>query len=158
MSRLFTVTSALALALAAAAPAIAQQADPMAQPSAPITAQSETVQAPTAVEPSSQPMTTAPTATPAPEATAAVTQESQVTALVETEFPSYDADKTGELSRSEFSTWVLALQAKASEVDVNAKKMDDAAKAKWAKDAFASADTDKSKKISKAEVVKFLLG
>lgn len=153
MSRLFTVTSALALA--AAAPAIAQQANPMAQPSAPITAQSETVQAPTAVEPSSQPMTTA---TPAPEATAAVTQESQVTALVETEFPSYDADKTGELSRSEFSTWVLALQAKASEVDVNAKKMDDAAKAKWAKDAFASADTDKSKKISKAEVVKFLLG
>lgn len=158
MSRLFNITSVLALAVAA--PAVAQQADPMAQPpiaDAPVAAPSETM--PTPAEPSAQPVTPAPVATPAPAAPeAALTQETQVTALVETEFPSYDADKTGELSQPEFTKWVMALQAKASEVDVNAKKMDGAAKAKWAKAAFASADTDKSKKISKVEMGKFLLG
>lgn len=155
MSRLLTITSTLALAISA--PAIAQQADPMAQPSG--TSQPESLPVPTAVEPLAQPMTTAPTATPAArEASAAVTQETQVTALVETEFPSYDADKTGELSAAEFTNWLVALQTKAAESDANAKKMDDAGKAKWAKAAFASADTDKSKRISKAEVVKFLLG
>ncbi len=154
MSRLLTITSALALAVAT--PAVAQQADPMAQPpvpESPVAAQPETMPAPALIEPSAQP------ATPAPAAPAAApSQETQVAALVETEFPSYDADKTGELSQPEFTTWVLALQAKAAEVDANAKKLDDAAKAKWAKAAFASADADKSKKISKAEMGKFLLG
>jgi Ca2+-binding EF-hand superfamily protein len=76
---------------------------------------------------------------------------------VETEFPTYDADKNGELSQSEFSTWVLALHSKAEETGSAAKK-DEAAKAKWAKDAFASADADKNKKVSKTEISKFLLG
>jgi hypothetical protein len=51
---------------------------------------------------------------------------------------------------------MLALHALSG--DAKAKSMDDAAKAKWAKDAFAAADADKSKKVSKAEMNKFLLG
>ena len=95
MSRLLTITSVLALAIAA--PAIAQQADLMAQPpvsDAPVSALPETAPSPAPAEPSATPVPAqTPAAAAAPEA--ALTQESQVTALVETEFPSYDADKTG---------------------------------------------------------------
>lgn len=152
MYRILTASSILALA---AMPAIAQQADPMAAPPA--------SEAPMTTE--EAPMTTeqvpAPMAEPAPAQSAASvadpSREANVAKVVETEFPTYDADKNGELSQPEFATWVLALHAKAEEAGGAAKK-DGAAKAKWAKDAFATADTDKNKKVSKAEIGKFLLG
>jgi hypothetical protein len=155
MLRILTASSMLALA---AMPAIAQQADPMATPPA--------AEAPAAPEAATTPAPVAPAAEPAAPATAEATQaaptdeaarEATVAKLVETEFPSYDTDKNGDLSQAEFGTWVLALHAKAEEAGGTAKK-DEAAKAKWAKDAFATADADKNKKISKAEVSKFLLG
>ena len=150
MLRILTASSILALA---AMPAIAQQADPMASPPA--------SEAPTTTQ--EAPMTTeeAPVADAAPAqpaATAADTsREANVTKLVEAEFPTYDTDKNGELSQPEFATWVLALQSAAEDKGGAAKK-DQAAKAKWAKDAFASADADKNKKISKTEISTFLLG
>ena len=144
MLRILTASSILALA---AVPAIAQQADPMATPPA-----TETPDAPDATM-TPAPATPAPEAAPAPEAV----REATVAKLVETEFPSYDADKNGELTPPEFTNWVLALQSKAEQAGGAAKK-DGAAKLKWAKDAFFTADADKSKKISKAEMGKFLLG
>ncbi len=174
MLRLLTASSILALATV---PAIAQQADPMATPPAsevPATNDTAPMQSATPATPATpanpatpadpstgtpaQPATGATPATPAQPATpAAPSKESTVAQLVESEFPTYDADKNGELSQAEFSTWVLALHSKAEEKGGVAKK-DDAAKTKWAKDAFATADTDKNKKVSKSEISKFLLG
>lgn len=141
MLRILTASSILALA---AVPAIAQQADPMGAPAAP--------EAPATTE-------VAPEPTPAAEAAPAPATESRATTvakLVDAEFPAYDANKNGELDEPEFSKWLLALHAAGG--DASAKPMDDATKAKWAKDGFAAADADKSKKISKAEMNKFLAG
>jgi hypothetical protein len=137
MLRILTASSILALVTV---PAMAQQADPMAAPGAePMT------------ETTTQP---APSAQPAPAAPAAEPREVTVAKLVDAEFPTYDADKSGELEEPEFSKWLLALHAAGG----TAKAMDEATKAKWAKDGFAAADTDKSQKISKAEMNKFLAG
>jgi hypothetical protein len=139
MLRILTASSILALA---AVPALAQQADPMAAPPAsevPMT----TEQVPSPAEP----------AAPTP---AAEPRDMQVAKLVDTEFPAYDANKNGDLDAPEFTKWILALRDAAP--DASAKALDEKAKAKWAKDAFATADADKSKKVSKAEMNKFLLG
>lgn len=155
MTRLFTISSALALAVAA--PAVAQQADPMSTPPAPDAPMATEMPAP--VDPVTEP---APAAEPAPSAPVADAapvdaRVATVTQLVETEFPTYDADKNGDLTQPEFTKWVLALHSKAEEAKA-AAKMDEPAKAKWAKNAFATADVDKSKKVSKAELTTFLLG
>ncbi len=142
MLRILTASSLLALA---ATPALAQQADPMAPQPAP-----EAAPAPVA-EPA--PMTeAAPAAEPA--TPAAEPKEVTVAKLVDAEFPAYDANKNGDLDQPEFAKWILALH----EAGGTAKQADAATKDKWAKDAFAAADADKSKKISKAEMNKFLLG
>ena len=141
MLRILTASSLIALA---AIPAIAQQADPMAPPTP--------MDAPETVE--AQPMAE-PAPAPAP-AAAPQSRELQVTQLVEAEFPAYDADKSGDLEEPEFTKWLLALHAAGG--DAKSAAMDQNAKLKWAKDGFAAADADKSKKISKAEMSKFLLG
>lgn len=143
MLRILTASSLIALA---AIPAIAQQSDPMAPPS-PADA-TGTVEAQPVAEPAPEPAP-APAATPQ-------TREQQVAQLVDAEFPAYDADKSGDLEEPEFTKWLLALHAAGG--DAKSKAMDQTAKLKWAKDGFAAADTDKSKKISKAEMSKFLLG
>lgn len=145
MLRILTASSILALA---AVPAIAQQAEPLAVPpaaEAPIT-----TDAPLTTEQSPAPIE--PAAAPAPAEPRSIT----VAKIIETEFPAYDANKNGDLDQPEFTKWVLALHG--ASTDANAKAMDDAAKLNWANGAFASADADKSKKISKAEMSKFLLG
>jgi hypothetical protein len=147
MLRILTASSLLALA---ATPALAQQTDSMAAqpvPEAPVTA--EAAPAPVS-EPA--PMKEGATATSA--APAAEPKEVTVAKLVDAEFPVYDANKNGDLDQPEFAKWVLALQAAGG----GAQQTDAAAKAKWAKDAFTAADADKSKKVSKAEMNKFLLG
>jgi hypothetical protein len=141
MLRILTASSLIALA---AIPAIAQQVDPMAPP-APMDAP-ETVEAQPMAEPAPAP---APAAAPQSRA-------QQVTQLVEAEFPAYDADKSGDLEEPEFTKWLLALHAAGG--DAKSAAMDQNTKLKWAKDGFAAADADKSKKISKAEMSKFLLG
>lgn len=155
MLRILTASSILALATV---PAMAQQADSMTTPPASETPMTtETAPAPTAEPMTAEPMTADPSTAQPAAPNAATSREASVTQVVDAEFPTYDADKNGDLSQSEFSTWVLALHLKAESTGGTAKK-DEAAKAKWAKDAFASADADKNKKISKAEVSKFLLG
>ncbi|MCC5611645.1 hypothetical protein LC612_34160 [Nostoc sp. CHAB 5834] len=134
MLRILTASSILALATV---PAMAQQADPAAPAGPEMTTETTTE--------------TAPTTAAAP---AAEPREVTVAKLVDAEFPVYDADKSGELEEPEFSKWLLALHAAGGD----AKAMDDAAKAKWAKDGFSAADADKSQKISQAEMNKFLAG
>lgn len=142
MYRILTASSLLALA---AVPTIAQQADPLAAPPA------EDVPMTTEQAPAAEPATAVQ---PAP--AAAEPKAVTVAKLVDAEFPAYDANKSGDLEEPEFGKWMFALHAASG--GAKAKSMDDAAKAKWAKDAFAAADADKSKKVSKAEMNKFLLG
>lgn len=167
MLRILTASSILALS---AVPAIAQQADPSASPTAadaaqPVDQSTTTETATEPAQPTAPADAAAPADTAAPSDAAATADASapaadgraaQVTKVVDAEFPVYDANKTGDLEQPEFNKWVLALHA--ASTDANAKAMDEAAKTKWASDAFASADTDKNQKISKAEISKFLMG
>lgn len=156
MLRILTASSLLALASASAM----AQTGPMDPPNAP--------HSPTSV----QPATPATSATPAepsgqvprsetqpvaesPPAPTSEPKEVTVQKLVDAEFPTYDVNKDNELEPTEFRKWILALHDAASAA--NAAK-DPAVKAKWANAAFTTADTDKSKKVSKAEMNAFLLG
>lgn len=139
MLRILTATSILALA---AVPAMAQPSD-LTQPPSEM----------------SDGVNEAATTTPPAENSAQATTPSraeQAQALVETEFATYDTDGNGELSQAEFSTWVMTL-AKSDKPAADPAK-EKAAKEKWAAGAFAAADTDKSKRISKAEMSTFLQG
>lgn len=153
MFRLITLSSALALS--AAAPSFAQISDPMAAPASPA-APSASMTTDMPMPPETSEPTAQPEATVAP-APAADAKAATVTQLIETEFPSYDADKSGDLNQGEFSKWVLALHSKAEQAQA-ATAMDAKAKATWAKNAFVTADADKSKKISKTELNAFLMG
>ena len=142
MPRVFAITSFIALA--AASPLIAQQANPgVMQPRA--TVSELPMNAPTSI----------PVSAPAP--AAANARATFIARLVDTGFPAYDADKSGGLTQPEFAQWVLALYATAEAANV-ATRMDSKAKAIYAKNAFATADTDKSKNVSKSEIYSFLVG
>lgn len=157
MFRLITLSSALALS--AAAPSFAQTSDPMAAPTSPTAPGAPmTTDMPMPPPEASAPMTQ-PEAmvAPAPAATAADAKAATVAQIIETEFPNYDADKSGDLNQGEFSKWVLALHSKAEQAQA-ATAMGTKARAIWAKNAFATADADKSKKISKVELKAFLMG
>ncbi|MEG3088082.1 EF-hand domain-containing protein [Sphingomonas sp. PB4P5] len=123
--------------------------DPAAQPS----------MATTAV-PASQPQT-APIADPASAAQSPVetataaapaTKEEQVAAVVNTEFGTYDKDSNGKLSAAEFGAWMVALKTASDPTT----KAESAATKTWIGQAFANADKDKNKAVSKAELTGFL--
>ena len=91
----------------------------------------------------SQPMTTqdvVPMATP-----------TDPKALIASEFPSYDKDASGMLDKSEFAAWMGALKAKSGEKPMPAAEM-----TKWSDGAFATADKDKSKAVTLAELQTYL--
>lgn len=85
-------------------------------------------------------------------ATTAATQATDVGAAVEAGFPTYDADKSGDLSKAEFSAWVVTLKQK-SEPGKSAAEL-----GSWAGSAFTQADADKNETVSKAELTAFLNG
>ena len=91
---------------------------------------------------SDEPSTTGTNA-PAPAADAA--------SIIATEFPTYDKNGDGALNTEEFDSWMVALKAKSGAPD-----MKPAAKAAWLKNAFASADKDKNKAVSQAELTAYL--
>jgi Ca2+-binding EF-hand superfamily protein len=92
-----------------------------------------------------------------PEQPAAQAQQTvDVAAVVNSEFPSYDADKSGELSQAEFSTWMTTL--KKAEIATTGQKLADNEITAWAGAAFAVADKDKSTNVSKTELVTYLGG
>lgn len=141
----------LAGAMTIAAPALAQSTmtSPQTAPGA----------TPGAADPSMSPTQTAPGQTPpaqsAPSQTAQATQPAssdQVAQVVDTEFPTYDKNGDGKLSTSEFSAWMVALKTKTDP----STKPDAPETKKWVAAAFAQADTDKSKSLTKPELTSFL--
>jgi hypothetical protein len=131
-------------ALLIAAPSIAQTA------SAPASPQQAAPAAPAA--PAQDPAQTTTDAQPAQPATGATT----VAAIVDSEFPAYDADKSGQLEKVEFSKWIVAL--KDQELKSTGKTLPPAEVTAWADGAFVTADADKSTTITKAELVTYLSG
>lgn len=81
---------------------------------------------------------------------------SQVAAVVESEFPVYDADKSGELDQNEFSKWVTAL--KQQEMQSTGQAMAPDQLTSWASAAFRKADADRSTAVSKNEFTRYLGG
>lgn len=90
-------------------------------------------------------------ATPTPEPAAApAAQAAPPTSLdqmVAADFPKFDVDKSGELSNTEFDTWMIA-----------AKKQSGAAvpDGEWLSKAFTKADSDQNKTVSANELTAFL--
>ena len=144
----------LAGAMTIAAPALAQSTttSPQTAPTA----------MPGAADPSMSPTQTAPGQTPptqsAPSQTTQTAQamqpasSDQVAQVVDTEFPTYDKNGDGKLSTSEFSAWMVALKTKTDP----STKPDAPETKKWVAAAFAQADTDKSKSLTKPELTSFL--
>lgn len=135
----------------------------------PAFAQSTTTSSPTAptattsaADPSMSPAQTAPGQTPPAQGasgqtpqTAQATQPAsgdQVAQVVNTEFPTYDKNSDGKLSAAEFGDWMVALKTKTDP----ATKPGAPETKKWVAAAFAQADTDKSKSLSKPELTSFL--
>ena len=150
-----------ASALVVAAPAIAQTAQDQQQ-SAPKTATSApaTVSTPvqdSTITPTSEPAATRP-ATVAAEADPAATATAQpatgdtVAQVVDSGWSTYDANGDGKLNESEFAAWMNKVRADSD------PKLDPASPAarKWNEGAFAQADTNKNKTLSKAELTAFL--
>ncbi|MEG3083055.1 EF-hand domain-containing protein [Sphingomonas sp. PB2P12] len=105
-------------------------------------------------DPASTPQSGTPT-DPVPMQSAAREQPatgSQVAQVVDTEFPTYDKNGDGKLSATEFSGWMVALKTK---TDPSTKPNAPETK-KWVSAAFAQADADKNKSLTKTEVTSFL--
>jgi len=89
-------------------------------------------------------------------AAASANAPAQVASIVESEFPVYDADKSGQLDQNEFSKWILAL--KDQEMKSTGKTMPQQELKAWASSAFTTADADKSSTVTKAELTTYLGG
>ncbi len=148
----------LAGAMTIATPVLAQSAT--SSPQAPPMARSGTADpsmAPNQTAPGqTAPVQTAPAQTGAePTQTAQAMQPAssdQVAQVIDTEFPTYDKNGDGKLSTAEFGSWMVALKSKTDPTT----KPDTPETKKWVAAAFAQADTDKSKALSKTELTSFL--
>ncbi|HEY0622648.1 EF-hand domain-containing protein [Sphingomonas sp.] len=76
----------------------------------------------------------------------------QIAAVVDQGFPTYDKDADGSLKAEEFNSWMVALRS-ASEP---AFKGESAADKQWLSAALAQADKDKSGSVNKDELKTFL--
>ncbi|WP_380781861.1 EF-hand domain-containing protein [Sphingomonas sp. R86520] len=77
---------------------------------------------------------------------------SQVAQVIDAEFPNYDKNADGKLNPAEFGAWMVALKSK-TDPTTKATAPDTR---KWVDAAFAQADADKNKSLSKAELTSFL--
>jgi hypothetical protein len=157
MLRLIATASLLALSGAAVA-----QSTETAPQEMPTTGPAPSTEVPAEAPPSETPPTeSAPPAGSAPTepapSTAAPSREDTVKQVVEAEFSTYDADKNGELSKTEFTEWVTKLRQN-SLASQGKPPVPDTEMQEWAKNAFAKSDSDKSKTVSKTELETFLMG
>ncbi len=132
----------LGAAMALTGPAFAQTT-PAADPAPAAPAQTTTTDAAPAAD----------VATPAAaEPAAAPAAPDQIAQVVDQQFATYDKDGNGKLNEPEFAAWMVALKSQSdSKTDANAP-----ATKKWNQAAFAQADKDKSKSLTKAELTGFL--
>ncbi|GLV25754.1 EF-hand domain-containing protein [Sphingobium sp. Cam5-1] len=77
-----------------------------------------------------------------------------VASIVDSEFPAYDANGDGQLDKTEFSRWMVAL--KDQEMKSRGEKLSAADVTAWADGAFKTADADKSTSVSKPELITYL--
>jgi Ca2+-binding EF-hand superfamily protein len=75
---------------------------------------------------------------------------------LEGEFTSYDADKSGQLDQSEFSSWFLAKAQK--QLAASGKTATQEQLSSAVTTAFAAADADKNQTVSKDELTRYLAG
>lgn len=122
--------------LALASPALAKMTGPVAS-SPPASA--------------ATPQEAAPETAPAAPAAPAAAPASDPKTIIAAEFPTYDKDGDGSLVRAEFDTWLMALKDKSGDA-----AMKPADKTSWLKGAFTTADKDKSKGVSLAELTDYL--
>jgi hypothetical protein len=145
----------LAATCAFATPALAQtQATPAPSSSGEIVTSPQTgpQSAPQTTAPADDTAATAATAAPAEAAQPAAAGATQVAQVVDSEFPTYDADKNGSLDAKEFAGWMVKLKS----VSDPATKADDPATKQWVAAAFKQADADKSRSLTKTELTGFL--
>lgn len=138
-------------------PSETPNAEPQTAPAdqAPIAPAAPTTATPqTAPDQIAQPQTTVQADATAPADAAAKPADStaQVAQVVDQEFPTYDKDANGKLSQNEFGSWMTALRSAADA----STKADSPEMTKWVGTAFAQADVDKDKAISKVELTTFL--
>lgn len=82
----------------------------------------------------------------------AASRAEQISQVIATEFPSYDKDKSGSLSKVEFSSWLVALrQASDASFKAGTPEADT-----WVGQAFTFADTDKNQSVTQTELTTFL--
>ena len=125
-----------------ATPALAQMTEP-----APSTPTSPATTSPSVASPAP-----APGAGPAQDSAAqAAAAPADPKTIIASEFPAYDKDASGALSKVEFDTWLVALKEKSG--DATMKTADQTS---WLKKAFATADKDKTKDVSLAELTDYL--
>lgn len=145
----------LAGAMLIASPALAQQAPttaPGSTPTAPTTTDGMPQTAPVQTSPGQTATPQSTDAMPATDQAAPTSPEAKVAQVVEADFPTYDKNGDGALSKSEFGAWMASLRAN----DPEAKPGSSALK-KWVDQAFVQTDTDKSKSVSKTELASFLV-
>ena len=143
---MFRLIAISAFAISAASPVFAQ--DSMSKPGS-------IQEAPV---PQSAPSTAAPAPATSPAQDPAADKAAAVKQVVDAEFPTYDVDKSTALSKDEFGKWVTELRAKSDASQGKTEKMPEIEMAKWVSSAFAAADKDKSKKVTKDEMMAFLQG
>lgn len=162
MKTLFFTVSSIAAASLLSAAAIAAPAGTKAQPAAEAAAQTPSPEivedAPmTAAQPAEAaapaPATDAAATPSAPAETAAApAQPTDPATILKNEFPTFDADKSGELSAVEFTTWMEALRKNAPGQPMTADQQ-----TAWIKQSFAQADTSKNGTLNLDELTKFLV-
>ncbi|MBO9671502.1 MAG: EF-hand domain-containing protein [Sphingobium sp.] len=100
--------------------------------------------------PSTDAVDPAPVAPAAPGAAAAPVSPVTPSQIVDREFSTYDADKSGDLNAAEFSTWVSKLRKPAADGAPPADSQT------WSAGLFARADTDHNQLVSKTEMTTLL--
>jgi hypothetical protein len=147
----------LAGVMTIAAPALAQTQANSVPPST--TAPASVPQGAPVADPQPSPATPMDSAqtVPADGATQSATTEpaaagDQVATVVQTEFPTYDANKDGKLEKAEFASWMVKLK-QASDPTASATSTETKS---WVNAAFAQADKDKDRSVTQPELVGFL--
>jgi len=129
---------------ALASPTIAQTTTEPAR-----TTTTEMTQSPIASQ--STTATTPSQSTTSADTTAAASVPTDARTIIASEFPTYDKDSNGALSKAEFDSWMTAMRDRAGEKPLAAKEQ-----TTWLKGAFITADADKSKSVSQDELTTFL--